>query len=499
LLYFQRTCANDILNTLRYSHLLSASQLSLSFVHYLQLRDDPQISALVTVDQISVTRSALDVIFIMSRHLKTSSASVSNIPIPGFLRQEHSTNKSSIVQRGSLSTSRVENDDSYTSGVGQDILSRDDSLGNSNWQIQASDSSADRNPVTHNVAGDVVDEAGASRPSIDVLEAAAILVSISKSSSGASSSKPSSAGCKRTANQRIASEEDDSDSEPEVLPAKPRNSAKRQKVVHRGAGQHDDDPENDSSEDSDSDDEPVQQKALGPSLMKRSQRILDSTNADHANLIAATPKIGAEYYDSDADDLPGPIKGMTKSHLFRNVNWGAYAKDESNDADFPTHPSFRQYVPGRFELLEDGTAADQKAKLIIKLTDSKGKKHIYKNPPPRDWNNQEAITALNKRTVQQIRRTTAVQFRARVSEYIDVERKWLLANLTAGKPTNGWKRLVADFNQQFAGKHAKGNREPRPARTQSSLSKEVGRFGTDFYGKGRVPVLAKKAKKVQKK
>jgi hypothetical protein len=153
----------------------------------------------------------------------------------------------------------------------------------------------------------------------------------------------------------------------------------------------------------------------------------------------------------------------------------------------------------RFERLADGSAVDQKAKLIVKLTDGNGKKHIYANPPPRDWNNQEAISALNKRTVQQIRRTTSVQFRARVPEYSALERQWLLANLAAGKPTHGWKRLATDFNKQFAGKLAPGGTVPRPPRTQSSLSKEISRFGAAFYAKGLVPVLVKKVKKAKKK
>jgi hypothetical protein len=85
--------------------------------------------------------------------------------------------------------------------------------------------------------------------------------------------------------------------------------------------------------------------------MKRSKRMLDGTNPEHAQLVAATTKAGADYYDSDADGLPGPIKGIAKSHLFRNVTWGVYATNKSNDADFPTSPCFRQSVPGRFERL----------------------------------------------------------------------------------------------------------------------------------------------------
>jgi hypothetical protein len=233
--------------------------------------------------------------------------------------------------------------------------------------------------------------------------------------------------------------------------------------------------------------------------MKRSQRILNATNPKHAQPIAAATKIGADYYDSDKDDLPGPIKGIAKSHLFRNVIWGVYATDKSNDAEFPTSPTFRQFVPGRFERLSDGSAADQKAKLVVKLTDSNGKKHIYANPPSRDWNNQEAISALNKRTVQQIRRTTAVKFHARMPEYIAVERQWILDDLTVGKPTHGWKRLVVDFNERFVDKLALGRTGFRPSRTQSSLSKEIGRYGAEFYRKGLVPALAEKAKKTQKK
>jgi hypothetical protein len=92
--------------------------------------------------------------------------------------------------------------------------------------------------------------------------------------------------------------------------------------------------------------------------MKRSKRILNATNPEHAQLIAAATKIGDDYYDSDKDDLPGPIKGMAKSHLFRSVTRGVYATDKSNDAEFPTSPTFRQFVLGRFERLSDGSAAD---------------------------------------------------------------------------------------------------------------------------------------------
>jgi hypothetical protein len=302
------------------------------------------------------------------------------------------------------------------------------------------------------------------------------------------------AGRKRVIRQVVAHPEDDTDSEIELFPTKPRYRIKRQKNTHHATPEPDVAGDVDGNFEADSDSESVKQLSYSQPVMKRSERILDPNKPEHARLIATTTKVGADYYDSDADDLPGPIKGITKSGLFRNVAWGSYAKDMDNDTDFPTHPAFTQFVPGRFERLNNGEASDQKAKLIIKLTDNKGKKHVYANPPPRDWNNQEAITVLNKRTVQQIRRTTEIKFRARVDEYIDVERQWLLANLTAGKPTNGWKGLVAEFNHQFAGKVVKGGAGPRPARTQSSLSKEVGRFGDRFYNKGLVPVLAKKGK-----
>jgi hypothetical protein len=58
---------------------------------------------------------------------------------------------------------------------------------------------------------------------------------------------------------------------------------------------------------------------------------------------------------------------------------------------------------------------------------------------------------------------------------------------------------VSDFNDKFAGKVVEGGNGPRPGRTQSSLSKEIGRFVDKYYGKGLVPVLAKNAKKGKKK
>jgi hypothetical protein len=226
--------------------------------------------------------------------------------------------------------------------------------------------------------------------------------------------------------------------------------------------------------------------------MKRTKRILDPKHAGHAALIARATKAGKEYYDSDAEDVAGDVKDTTKPELFRNVAWGAYATSYDNDDDFQAEPEFTQFVPGRFELLPDGTVRDQKHKLVIKLLDKNGKKRIFANPPPRDWASQEAITALNKRTVQQIRRNTSVRFREVVQAYVPEERQWILANLTAGKPTMGWKAFVEAFNKTFGGKVLAGTAGVRPLRSHSSLTKEVERFGADFYMKGLVPVPTKK-------
>ena len=82
----------------------------------------------------------------------------------------------------------------------------------------------------------------------------------------------------------------------------------------------------------------VHQKLLvvTPAL-KRSQRMLDPDIPEHQELIARATKAGSEYYDSD-EDLPGNAKDTNKPHLFRNVKWGTYATDLSNDAEFPAHP-----------------------------------------------------------------------------------------------------------------------------------------------------------------
>ncbi len=235
------------------------------------------------------------------------------------------------------------------------------------------------------------------------------------------------------------------------------------------------------------------QFSLVTPVLKRHNRILDPARPEHAKLISTAVKAGPDYYDSDADDLPGRVKDTTKPHLFRNVAWGSQATDLANADEFSSAPDFSQFVPGRFELLPDGTVKDQKSKLVIKLIDKVGRPRIFVNPPPRDWNNQEAITALNKRSVQQIRRNTNVRFREVVQAYIPQERRWILSQLANGKPKKGWKAFVADFNKQFADTVVPGVAGSRPHRSHSSLTKEVERFSA-IYAKGRVPVLTKGVK-----
>jgi len=229
--------------------------------------------------------------------------------------------------------------------------------------------------------------------------------------------------------------------------------------------------------------------------MKRKDRIVDPSNPKDAALIAAATKAGAEIYDSDLEDLPNAeLKGVKRRQLFRNVNWGSAATDFANDGTFSKNPAFTQFVPGRWERQPDGTVADQKCKLLVKLTDLSGEKRIFANPPPADWASQEAITILNKRTVQQIRRNTETRFREVVVPYVLEERRWIVANLQHGKPAGPWDAFVVAFNKQFEGRVVAGSSEPRPARTISSLCKEVERFGAR-YSKGLVPAMAM-AKKV---
>lgn len=182
--------------------------------------------------------------------------------------------------------------------------------------------------------------------------------------------------------------------------------------------------------------------------------------------------------------------GLTRNRLlqlsgFHNRTRVVRARSSILSLILTNNPS-TQFVPGRFERLPDGTASDQKHKLIIKLTDKQNRQRIFLNPPPRDWTNQEAITALNKRTVQQIRRNTSIRFREVVEPYVKEEREWILAHLTEGKPSNGWKRFVGEFNRRFKGKVLGVGGVRRPERSHSSLTKEVERFG-EMYSKGEVP------------
>ncbi|KAK7186403.1 hypothetical protein DPSP01_013118 [Paraphaeosphaeria sporulosa] len=233
---------------------------------------------------------------------------------------------------------------------------------------------------------------------------------------------------------------------------------------------------------------------LKSALAARKQRIVDPKLAADALLILGATKASSDVYDSDADSLDGdaPSSTTTKPELFRNIQWGSAASDYSNDADFPTEPSFDQFVPGRWERLADGTLKDQKHKLLVRLTSKDGRKMIFKNPPPKDWNDQKAITALNKRVSQQIRRNTEVRFRLEVEPYVREERAWICDHLLQGKPANGWKAFVEAFNAQFVGKVLVGCEQPRPERTHSSLTKEIERFGKEFYGKGKVPEIQSK-------
>ncbi|KAF1937385.1 hypothetical protein EJ02DRAFT_356974 [Clathrospora elynae] len=298
--------------------------------------------------------------------------------------------------------------------------------------------------------------------------------------------------------QLVTHPEDDTDSEIELLPSKsltkkfarPASKPNMKLIV----AHHADDSMFDAGDEEDSDNEQPKFSLVTPA-MKRNQRILDPSKPEHAALIASATKVGTEYYDSDAQDVPGDVKDTSKPDLFRNVAWGSYATSYDNEAEFVKEPEFTQFVPGRFELLPDGTLRDQKSKLIIKLLDKAGRKRIFANPPPRDWASQEAITALNKRTVQQIRRNTNVRFREVVRAYVPEERRWILENLSSGKPTQGWKTFVEDFNKRFEGMKIAGAIGTRPYRSHSSLTKEVERFGADFYVKGLMPVTARKGKK----
>lgn len=229
----------------------------------------------------------------------------------------------------------------------------------------------------------------------------------------------------------------------------------------------------------------------------RKQRIVNLTHPADALLLLGATKASSDIYDSDAESLDGDIAPSTtsKPELFRNIQWGPAASDYTNDADFPVEPSFDQFVPGRWERLADGSLKDQKHKLLVRLTSKDGDKMIFKNPPPKDWNDQKAITALNKRVSQQIRRNTSVRFRLEVESYVREERVWINDKLVNGKPVHGWKAFVTEFNAAFAGKMLEGCEAPRPMRTHSSLTKEIERFGKEFYTQGKVPKIQSKGGK----
>jgi hypothetical protein len=348
-------------------------------------------------------------------------------------------------------------------------------------------------------------------------------------SSAASSSGSSS---KRTSSEAFSDESGtnyDTDSSIEIRPlsnnstdptGKTRTAAssraKRVKTAHKDRN-YDDDSEFDAADERESESPRSSPTVLSTTNLKRSERMLDPRNPEHAVLIAAAPKAGSEYYDSEAEDLPGPVKDTTKPHLFRNVKWGTLATDYSDPTAFPTEPELyvppvfaltilvitntthsTQFVPGRYELLPDGTAFDQKHKLLIRLTDTHSRTRVFTNPPPLDWNDQVAITALNKRSVQQIRRNTHVRFREVVAPYVKQEREWIVNHLEAGKPKDGWKKFVVAFNRRFKGKVLDKKGPPRPERSHSSLTKEVERFG-GVYSQGGIPETAGQSKAIGKK
>jgi hypothetical protein len=231
--------------------------------------------------------------------------------------------------------------------------------------------------------------------------------------------------------------------------------------------------------------------------LSRHERKLNPDNAEDAALIAAAPKAPATIYDSDAELDDTPVgRNIHDPHKFLNVKWGdeAYGIDDEDFEEKQTLP-FTPFVPGRFERLPDGTARDQKYKLVQKFVNKDGERKIFRNPPPKDWNDQQAISALNKRIDQQIRRHTNYRARDVVRKYVDEERQWILRNINKdGKPRKEWKVFVNDFNKEFAGKTLPGHTDTRPKRTQSSLSKEVTRF-SNAYKEGRIPALLPNAGK----
>jgi hypothetical protein len=114
--------------------------------------------------------------------------------------------------------------------------------------------------------------------------------------------------------------------------------AKNVKTVHEDSDDEDDAIFDAGDEQSSPNSSPDSNLILSSNVLKRAERILDPGDPDHAKLIAAATKDGSEYYDSDADELPGNVKGTNRPHLFRNVKWGSLATDYSNSGDFMAEP-----------------------------------------------------------------------------------------------------------------------------------------------------------------
>jgi hypothetical protein len=148
------------------------------------------------------------------------------------------------------------------------------------------------------------------------------------------------------------SKEDDTDSDVELIPKRlgmrdrrvlrtrrcVDTRIKAKKYTYHDESSYEEDSVSDTQNGQKSDMSNAQQLSLMLPLMKRNQRILDPENPKHKKLIARATKVGSEYYNSDTEDQPGDVRDTTKPHLFRNVNWGTYATDETNDAEFPTRP-----------------------------------------------------------------------------------------------------------------------------------------------------------------
>lgn len=158
---------------------------------------------------------------------------------------------------------------------------------------------------------------------------------------------------KRTSFEALLEDDFDTDSEIDIMPPGRKiitstverhvvrttsRRAKKLKVVHDDSEYEEDTLFDAGDEDSSPTALSDSKLVLSSNILKRSERILDPTNPDHAALIANAITAGPEYYDSDVDELPGNVKETNKPHLFRNVKWGSLATDYSNQADFTTEP-----------------------------------------------------------------------------------------------------------------------------------------------------------------